>query len=120
MSKIASSSILAMALVLGMAIAQATTSLWFEGGGYWLDMEIGHTDRPVVASITFHAPWDSRGVVLRDNFKVASFDTDRKDLIIEYTGVDPRVGPFTLVVHGDEAILRIGHVRIESGFDWFM
>ena len=120
MKNVACSTILAMALLLVPVFAYATSSLWFEGGGYWLDMEIGQTDRPVVASINSHSPGDSRGVVLRDNFKVTSFDTDRKDLIIEYAGVDPRVKPFTLVVHGDKAILRIGRVQIESGFDWFM
>lgn len=120
MSKISSSSILAMALVLAMAIAQATTSLWFEGGGYWLDMEIGHADRPVVASITFHAPGDSRGVVLRDSYEVERFDVDLRKLDIEYKGSDPCVKPFTLVVRGEHAVLRTGGVRIESGFSWFM
>jgi hypothetical protein len=120
MKNVARSVILVMALLLISLAAYATSSLWFEGGGYWLDMEIGHTDRPVIASVNFHAPGDSQGVVLRDNFKVASFDTGRKDLIIEYTGSDPRVQPFTLTVHGEKAILRIGHTRIESGFDWSM
>ena len=120
MKNIACSVILSMALVLVPVFAYATSSLSFQGGGYWLDMEIGHADRPVVASIDFHAPGDSQGVVLRDNYKVASFDTGRKYLSIEYSGSDPRVQPFTLIVHGEKAILRIGRTRIESRFDWFM
>ncbi len=120
MKNVACSTILTMALLLVPVFAYATSSLSFEGGGYWLDMEIGYTDRPVVASVNFHAPGDSQGVVLRDNFKVTSFDNDRKDLIIEYAGVDPRVEPFTLVVHGEKAILQIGRLRIESAFDWLM
>jgi len=120
MKNVVRSTALATALLLIAAIVHATSSLWFEGGGYWLDMEIGHTDRPLVASVNFYAPGNSQGVVLRDNFNVARFDTDRKDLVIEYAGDDPRVPPFTLVVHGEKAILRIGNARIESAFDWFM
>ena len=120
MKNVARSSIMIIALLLVVAIAHATSSLWFEGDGYWLDMEIGFTDRPVVASVNFHAPGDSQGVLLRDNFNVASFDTDSEDLVIEYAGSDPRVPPFTLVVHGEKAVLRIGDAIIESGFDWYM
>lgn len=120
MKSVAYSTILAMALLLVAVVAHATSSLSFDGGGYRLDMEIGHTDHPVVASVTFHAPGDPQGVVLRGNFRVASFDTARKELIIEYKGNDPRVEPFTLVVHGEKAILRIGRARFESAFSWLM
>ena len=108
-------------LVLLCGVAHATSSLSFEGGGYWLDLEIGHTDRPVVASVKFHRPGDSKGVVLRGNFSVDSFDTDRKELTLIYKGGNPQVEPFTLSVRGDTATLRIsGAEEIVSAFDWFM
>jgi hypothetical protein len=43
--------------------AHATSSLSFDGGGYVLDLEIGDTDRPVVASVTFHRQGDAQGVL---------------------------------------------------------
>jgi hypothetical protein len=114
------SSLLAVALLLATFVASATSSLSFSGDGYWLSMEIGHDDRPVVASVSFHPPGDAKGVVLRGNFDVDVFDTDRKVLVLDYQGGDPRVEPFTLVVRGDKAILSIHDERIESEFSWFM
>ena len=99
--------------------AHATTSLSFEGRGYWLNLEIGHTDQPVVASVTFHKPGDAKGVVLRDNLVVKVFDTRRKRMIIVYKGDHPRVEPFALIVRGERATLEIGGSRINSDFSWF-
>lgn len=100
--------------------AHATSSLSFEGRGYWLNLEIGHIDQPVVASVTFHKPGDAQGVVLRDNFIVEVFDTRHKKMIIVYKGDDPRVKPFALIVRGERATLEIAGARINSDFSWFM
>ena len=113
-------SILLIILFAICMTAHATSSLSFEGRGYWLNLEIGHTDQPVVASVTFHKPGDAKGVVLRENFVVKIFDTRRKRMIIVYKGGDPRVEPFTLVVRGERATLEMAGVRINSGFSWFM
>ncbi len=111
---------LAMTLLLVAVVASATTTLSFYGQGYWLSMEIGHDVRPEVASISFHAPGDKQGVVLRGNYEVEVFDTRREVLVLTYKGGDPRVEPFTLVVRGNKAALTIGNQRIESQFSWFM
>jgi hypothetical protein len=120
MKNVARSLVLGIALLATPVLVHATSSLSFVGGGYWLNMEIGHDDRPAVASITFHAPGDAQGVLLRGNYQVVSFDTDRRELIIEYKGSDARVEPFVLAVRGDKAILRVGGARIESLFSWLM
>ncbi|WP_228257994.1 hypothetical protein [Pseudoxanthomonas winnipegensis] len=112
--------VLFVALMAICATGRATSSLSFEGRGYWLDLEIGHADQPVVASITFHKPGDSKGVVLRDNFLVKIFDVRSKRLVLDYKGSDPRVGPFTLIVHGERATLETAGTHINSDFSWLM
>jgi len=100
--------------------AHATSSLSFDGGGYNLELEIGDTGRPVVASVRFHKPGDAQGVVLHGNFRVKTFDTRRKELVLVYGGGDERVEPFTLTVHGNQATLEVARTRIRSVFRWSM
>ncbi len=101
------------------APAHATSSLFFGGGGYQVDLEIGHTDHPVIASVNFHAPGDPHGVLLRTGFEVTIFDTNERELLLHYKG-DKRLPPFTLSVHGDEATLESGSERVSSTFNWEM
>lgn len=112
--------VLFIALMAICATVRATSSLSFEGQGYWLDLEIGHTDQPVVASITFHKPGDSKGVVLRDNFLVKFFDVRSKRLALTYKGSDPRIEPFTLIIRGERATLEMAGNHIKSDFSWLM
>lgn len=100
--------------------ALATSSLSFDGEGYVLDLEIGDTDRPVVASVTFHRPGGAQGVVLRGNFRVQAFDPRRRELVLVYCGGDGRVEPFTLTVHGNHASLAVAGRRIQAPFRWAM
>ena len=100
--------------------AHATSSLSFDGGGYVLDLEIGDTGRPVVASVTFHKPGDAQGVVLRGNFRVKAFDPRRQQLVLVYDGGDGRVAPFTLTVRGGRASLAVAGTRIRAPFRWSM
>jgi hypothetical protein len=100
--------------------AFSTTTLSFDGGGYWLSMEIGHDQRPGIASVSFPSPGDTKGVVLRGNYKVEVFDTQREVLVLRYEGGDVRVKPFTLTVRGTKATLRTERRTIESEFSWFM
>lgn len=112
--------LLALALLLATFSVSSTTTLSFAGEDYWLSMEIGHDQRPTIASVSFHAPGDSKGVVLRGNYEVEVFDTRREMLVLRYKGADARVKPFTLTVRGDKAALRIDRRTIESEFSWFM
>lgn len=121
MNKFARPTLLAVLLALFFsAAAHATSSLSFQGGGYWLDFEVGDTDRSVIASIKFHAPGDRQGVLLRTDFLVKTFDTERKELLLVYEGSDQRVPPFTLSVHAETATLDIGGNRVTSTFSWEM
>ncbi len=100
--------------------ASATSSLSFEGGGYWMDFEIGHVTGPVIASLRFSAPGDSEPVSLRGNFQVKTFDTKRRILRLIYTGNDTRVPPFTLVVLANRSTLSVNGKQINSSFGWEM
>jgi hypothetical protein len=100
--------------------AQATSSLSFNGEGYSLGLEIGTTDRPVIASIDFLAPGIRPSVVLRTGLLVKTFDVKRRELLLVYNGSDPRVPPFILSVHTDKAILEIDGKRLQSKFSWEM
>jgi hypothetical protein len=102
------------------SFAYATTSLSFEGGGYWIDLAIGNLDKPVIGGVRFHAPDDPKGVSLSGNYVVEVFDIDRKELHLVYAGGIARVPPFTLTVQGDKATLTIGNQRVHATFDWSM
>lgn len=115
-------SIIAAAFVVLCLVtsAHATGSLSFSGGGYWVDLEIGQTDVPVVASVRFHRANDSKGVILPRNLVVIEmFDTERQVLVLRFIGTDG-VEPFSLSVKGGEATLQIDAQRIVSQFSWRM
>ena len=98
--------------------ALATSSLSFEGEGYWIDLEVGDDATPVIATVRFHAPGDARGVLLAPaSVTVETFDTARRELVLRHAGSDG-VGAFTLTVHQADAVLEIGTTRVVSAFDW--
>lgn len=106
-------------MVLAVGLARASSSLAFEGGGYWLDLEVGHADRDTIASIDFHRPGDARGVVVRSGFHVEVFDIARHELRLVHEGAGD-VPAFTLTVHGDAATLQVGREQVSATFDWAM
>jgi hypothetical protein len=107
----------------------ATTSLSFEGGDYWIDMEIGYANarraaRAAVASVRFFAPGDKNGQLLSmSRITIETFDTDRKLLLMRYTTTTeskPEPPSFVLSVVGENAVLQLGERRITSRFNWQM
>jgi hypothetical protein len=105
------------------APAQATGSLSFEGGGYFVDLTIGLTEVPVVASVRFYQPGDQRGVLLpSEQVLVQTFDVKRQALVLRFTGSigTDAIKPFTLTVVKRRAILQINARRIVSKFNWSM
>ncbi|PPV08046.1 hypothetical protein XBLMG947_1042 [Xanthomonas bromi] len=68
----------------------------------------------------FYAPGDSKGVVLRSDFQVKTFDTKRRILRLIYAGGDKRVPPFTLVVLANTSTLNVNGKQINSTFSWEM
>lgn len=102
--------------------ALATTSLSFVGGGYWIDLEIG-SEGPVVSSVRFHRPGEPKGVMLvRRDVAVETFDPRHHVLVMRFRGSQGQnaVDPFTLSVHGQHAVLKIGGRDIASKYSWEM
>jgi hypothetical protein len=122
MKRIARLFFAAILLVVALALpAYATSPLSFEGGGYWIDLEIGHTDKPVIAAVRFHQPGDKQGVVLSPRLIVVkAFDTQRKVLVLRYAGGESGVGSFVLSIHQQTAVLETGAKRVVSPFNWAM
>lgn len=105
----------------GIVPAQATSSLSFDGGGYTVEIEVGESARPVIASVRFHAPGDRAGVVLaRDLVTVEAFDVAREVLVLHHAAGKDGVTAFTLSVHGTQAVLESGAQRATAAFDWSM
>lgn len=110
-------------LLFPVTAAHASGSLSFSGGGYWVDLEIGQTEVPVVASVRFHRPGDPIGVVLsRRHVVVEAFDIRRQVLELRFVGSGgaDAVEPFTLSANGGQAVLQIGARRVVSRFSWGM
>src|SRR5690242_18569568 len=98
---------IALLALLAAVRAGATSSLSFDGGGYSIELEVGESTRPVIASVRFHAPGDREGVVLaRDLVAVEVFDVARRVLVLHHAAGKDGVTAFTLSVHGAEAVLE--------------
>ncbi|MDX1556524.1 MAG: hypothetical protein R3212_10900 [Xanthomonadales bacterium] len=101
--------------------AAATTSLFFTGDGYSIYMEIGHDEKPGVASLSVRTPDTAQRIVLRRNFEVLEFDVPRRRLLIRFVKQEPgQPDSFTLDVEGERAKLTTGGKEIISDFSWFM
>ena len=119
LARFAASALTLGALWLASACAFATSTLAFEGGGYWIDLEIGADLAPAIASVNFHTPNDSRGIVLPKNeWDVEAFDAKRQRLVLTHRPGASGAAPFVLFVRGRLATLSIGGRRIESKFGW--
>lgn len=115
--------IVALLFAGAMSPAVATGTLSFEGGGYLIDMEIGHDVGLVISTVRFHRPGDRMWATLvRRNLTIETFDTRRRILVMHYRdsqGPDA-VDPFTLSVHGQQAVLETSGRKIASKFSWEM
>lgn len=115
--------LLVLALVASLAPAWASGALSFEGGGYWVELEVGDAPDPVVARVRVHRPGDARGTLLPAGaFQVDAFDPGRRVLVLRHAGARAAAAApaFVLRVHQDEAVLDIDGRRIVAGFDWSM
>jgi hypothetical protein len=101
------------------ALALATSSLTFEGGGYTIEMEVGDDAAPAIARMRMHVPGDARGTPL-DPAKVAvqDFDPRQRILSLTHAGDPARAPAFSLRVRGTRAVLEMDGRRVEAAFDW--
>lgn len=108
-----------LTLALLSSISLATTALTFEADDYWVELEIGYDEAPVVASIRVHLPGDNAGVLLHaDEFWVDVFDPSQQKLVLRYTGEHSKLSAFTLTVQDNVATLIYDRHTIVSSFNW--
>ena len=101
--------------------AHATEALFFNGGGYTIELLIGFLDDPVIAQVRFTAPEDKDSVVIPQKLlRVEKFDMKRRILTMHFSNKnDPDLpASFSLSANKTKAVLSIGDKKIKSEFDW--
>jgi hypothetical protein len=110
----------ALALVASSNV-HATEALFFEGGGYTIEILIGCLDDPVIAQIRFTPPEAKGWVSLpRDLLHVEKFDMKKRILTMQFSNKnDPDLpASFSLSVNKTKAVLSIKGKEIKSEFNW--
>ena len=110
------------ALVLVVASnAHATEALFFNGGGYTVEVLIGFLDDPVIAQVRFTAPEGKDSVIIPQKLlRVEQFDMKKRILTMHFLNKnDPDLPTsFSLSANETRAVLSIGGKKIKSEFDW--
>jgi len=100
---------------------RATEALFFNGGGYTVELLIGSLDDPVIAQVRFSAPDDKDPVVIpRKLLRIEKFDMEKRILTVHFSNKNDADLPasFSLSANKTKAVLSIGGKKIESEFDW--
>ena len=100
---------------------RATEALFFNGGGYTVELLIGSLDDPVIAQVRFSAPDDKDPVVIpRNLLRIEKFDMEKRILTVHFSNKNDADLPasFSLSANKTKAVLSIGGKKIESEFDW--
>jgi hypothetical protein len=110
------------ALVLAASsTSHATEALFFNGGGYTIELLIGFLDAPVIAQVRFTAPEAKEPVTIpRKLLRVEKFDMKKRILDMHFSNRnDPDLpASFSLSANKTTAVLSIGGKKIQSDFDW--
>jgi len=114
--------LLSAALILiASSTVHATEALFFNGGGYTIQILIGYVDDPVVAQVFFTPPGAKDWIVLpREVLQVEKFDMEKRILTMHFSNKNkPDLpGSFSLSVEGTRAVLSIDGKEIKSEFNW--
>ena len=114
--------LLSAALILiASSTVHATESLFFNGGGYTIQILVGYVDNPVVAQVLFTPPGAKDWVVLpHEVLQVEKFDMEKRILTMHFSNKNkPDLpGSFSLSVKGTRAVLSMSGKEIKSEFNW--
>ena len=108
-------------IVIAASTVHATESLFFNGGGYTIQILVGYTDDPVVAQVNFTPPGAKEWVPLpREGLQVEKFDMKKEILTMRFSNRNDPALPasFSLSVKNSNAVLSIGGKEIKSEFNW--
>lgn len=114
--------VIAAALALACAGAQATSSLSFEAQGYLIDIVVGDAAGPAVSQLSIARPGGTQptALPLRD-VTVQTLDARRQILRLRYRARPADAAPspsFQLRVRGDKGTLDIGGQSLAGRFSW--
>jgi hypothetical protein len=99
----------------------ATEALFFNGGGYTIEVLIGFLDGPVIAQVRFTARGDKDSVIPQKLLRVEKFDMKKRVMTLHFSNKnDPDLpASFSLSVKKTRAVLSIGGKEIsDEEFNW--
>ena len=101
--------------------ARATEALFFDGGGYTIEILIGMAPEPIIASVRFTPPGAKDRVSLpRELLHIEKFDMEKRVLTMHFSNKnDPGLpASFSLSANKTRAVLSISGKEIRSDFNW--
>jgi hypothetical protein len=110
-------------ILVSSSTARATEALFFNGGGYNIEILIGYDDHPVIAQILFTPPGATSWVSIPASLlQIDKFEIKKRILFLHFTNPSNTdlPGSFSLSVKKNTAILSIDGKRIKTPFDWTM
>jgi hypothetical protein len=99
----------------------ATEALFFDGGGYTIEVLIGYLDDPVIAQVRFTSPETKDSIIIPQNLlRVEKFDLKKRILTMHFSNKnDPDLpASFSLSANKTRAVLAISGKKIKSEFNW--
>ena len=108
-------------LITAASPARATDALFFNGGGYCIEVLVGHNGSPAVAQILFTPPKTTSWASLpAAQVRIEKFNLQQQVLIIHFTnqGNPDLPQSFSLSVQKVRGTLQINGKRIKGKFDW--
>ena len=99
----------------------AAEALFFDGGGYTIEVLIGYLDDPVIAQVRFTSPEAKDSVIIPQKLlHVEKFDMKKRILTIHFSNKnDPDLpASFSLSANKTRAVLAISGKKIKSEFNW--
>ena len=100
---------------------RTTEALFFNGGGYTVEVLIGFLDDPVIAQVRFTRPEAKDPAILPQKLvHVEKFDIKKRILTMQFSNKnDPNLpASFFLSAKKTKAVLSISGKEIKSEFNW--
>jgi len=106
-------------ILIASSTVHATEALFFNGGGYTIQILVGYVDDPVVAQVFFTPPGAKDWIVLpREVLQVEKFDMEKRILTMHFSNKNKLDLPssFSLSVKGTRAssLLAAKKLRVNS------
>jgi hypothetical protein len=112
--------------VVSFALASpacATDAMFFNGGGYCIEVLVGHDGQPSVSQLLFTPPKAKGWIALpAAQVRIDIFDIQKQQFVAHFTNTGNPGLPesFNLSVNKNRGILQISTKRIKGKFDWSM